>query len=128
MTGDIAYTTPVTTATSPVDWTMHLHADCGGTGVAGHYELTFTGHSNESCTSGTGGAQVSGTGPNGPLSGTWSFTRGGIHYYGYAPAGSGHFTDSSGTHQMAWWLDLFSGGAPCPVATARIEGHGLLTF
>ena len=129
VTGDITYNTAVTTTKGRVTWTMNLHADCVGSGpVAGHYDLTFTGSSDESCSEGTGGATVTGTGPNGAITGTWSFTRGGIHYYGYAPRGNGHFTDSLGEHQMAWWLDILTGGNPCPGLTADVAGHGLITL
>lgn len=128
VTGDIAYAGAGVQATSgPQSWVMTLHADCVGVApFAGHYDLTITGTSTESCVSGSGSGIVAGTGPNGALAGSWGYTRGSIHYYGFAPTGSGTYTDASGTHSMAWWLDIFPTGVPCPVTSATIVGHGLL--
>jgi hypothetical protein len=126
--GDILYSAPVQATPLTVSWTMTLHADCVGTSpLAGHYDLTLVGQSTESCTAGNGYATVVGTGPNGALTGSWSFTRGGIHYYGYVPSGYGSFTDATGPYQMAWWLDLFPNAASsCPIPSAHIVGHGAL--
>jgi hypothetical protein len=131
--GSITYNTPVTTIAGPTTWTMTLNATCVGQApLAGAYTLVFTGQSTESCTSGNGGATVTGTGPNGPLTGSWSFARFGVHYYGFAPYGFGVFTDAAGTHNMFWWLDLYplspTGGAaaPCPITHASVIGHGAL--
>jgi hypothetical protein len=127
VSGSISYSPAVQSTSGPVTWDMTLQADCFGlTPLTGHYDLSFSGSGTESCTTGSGSATVTGTGPNGALTGTWSFTRGGIHYYGYQPSGHGEFTDATGTYQMAWWLDIVPTGSSCPISTADVTGHGAL--
>jgi len=116
--------TPAETATlAPHVFAWDTNANCLGAGDdSGAYHIVFSGSSNDACTAGTGSGTLSGSGPEGPIAGSFTFYRGGIHLYI-----SGTFLSGGEQHNLQYWLDvLASTNGVCSYSTAPLIGHGAI--
>jgi len=116
------WTPPQSTVMSPhqIDW--ETVAQCIGSGdETGPYVIDFTGTSTENCVAGSGGGSLNGTGPEGPIFGTFTFNRGGIHLYI-----SGTFTSGGEEHMLQYWLDVKTIDNVCTYSNAPLIGHGVI--
>jgi len=123
ITGTGTWTPPETATLAPHVFVWDTNATCTGTADdGGFYHVTFTGSANDACTAGTGAGTLSGTGPEGPISGSFTFYRGGIHLYI-----SGTFVSGGEQHNLQYWLDvLASTDGVCSYSTAPLIGHGAI--
>jgi hypothetical protein len=123
ITGTGNWTPAETTVVGPHAFVWDTHADCTGTGDdSGHYDVVFTGSANDACTAGNGSGTLSGTGPEGVITGSFTFYRGGIHLYV-----SGSFFSGGEVHNLQYWIDvLASTGAVCSYSTAPLLAHGAI--
>lgn len=126
-TGHVSYTPGVTVTPSPNTFTMDVSCSAAGTAdESGSYALTLNGTSLlDTCASGTddpsGSGTVTGTGPEGAVSGTFSFTKPGIHYYI-----DGEYTSGAERHTLKLWLDIINQSpSPCFYNEADLIGHGV---
>jgi len=97
---------------------------CAGTGDdSGSYHITFYGTAFDSCEVGNGGGSLSGSGPEGAISGNFTFYRGGIHLYI-----NGNFFSGGDQHTLQYWLDVLPSGSQvvCDYTTANLIGHGAI--
>jgi hypothetical protein len=115
------WTPSETTVLGPHAFVWDTHADCAGPGDdSGSYHVVFTGSANDACTAGSGSGTLSGSGPEGVISGSFTFYRGGIHLYI-----SGSFASGGEQHILQYWLDvLASTDGVCSYSTAPLLGHG----
>ena len=117
----------VTAVPANQQWSMSLDANCTSPGSsggdAGQYHFDLSGTSTESCAGGNGSGTVSGNGPEGPLAGTISWWKGGVHYYM-----SGSITQGGHQHTLQLWIDVIPtvGGDACFYAFAGVFGHGAI--
>jgi hypothetical protein len=125
-TGHVVYNPGVAAAPSPNTFTMTV--SCNATGVgddSGPYALTLSGSTLlDTCVSGTGNPQgsgtLSGTGPEGTVAGTFTFTKPGIHYYI-----SGSYTSGGENHNLQLWMDVINQNpSTCFYNQADVVGHG----
>lgn len=123
ITGTGNWTPPETTVVSPHAFVWDTYANCTGTGDdSGFYHVVFTGSSNDACTAGTGSGTLSGDGPEGAITGTFTFYRGGIHLYV-----SGNFVSGGEAHNLQYWIDvLASTDGVCAYSTAPLIAHGAI--
>jgi len=116
--------TPAETATlAPHVFVWDTNANCTGAGDdSGSYHVVFSGSANDACTAGTGSGTLSGSGPEGVITGSFTFYRGGIHLYI-----SGTFVSGGEQHNLQYWIDvLASTDGVCSYSTAPLIGHGAI--
>jgi hypothetical protein len=122
ITGTGNWTTPVTAVVSPHVFTWDTNASCAGADEGGAYHIVFQGTSNDACTAGTGAGTLAGDGPEGPIAGSFTFYRGGIHLYI-----SGSYASGGEQHSLQYWIDVLpSTDAVCSYTTARLLAHGAM--
>jgi hypothetical protein len=103
--------------------TITIQANCVGAGdESGLYTLSLTGSNFGNCGAADGSGTVTGTTPEGAMSGTYTYARPGVHYYingSYAAAGE--------SHSMQLWMDIVPPVDPqqaCFYSVASLIGHG----
>jgi len=146
VSGSVTYSVPVLSQTTPVltTWTVDVTLRCptGTAPATGDYHLKFSGTSSEICPTGGGGGSVNttvsaktaglGTGP--VVSGSWQYSRYGVHYYGYPGNGDGDIwvqeTPVTLHHYKVYmWLDLLPTvqNGNCPGIGGQLLGHATIT-
>jgi hypothetical protein len=125
-TAGITYAAPpATPLPQPTAWTMNVTSDClGSAPLAGHWALTLTGNGSQGCNYGTGSASVSGTGPNGAVTGSLDFQYV-DGWYLFFPNGT--ISDSTGTYPAVWWVQ-FPQGCPAISGPATMAMGALGNF
>lgn len=116
--------TPAETAVvGPHAFVWDTNANCTGWGdESGFYHVVFTGSANDACTAGSGSGTLSGNGPEGVITGSFTFYRGGIHLYV-----SGTFSSGGEQHNLQYWIDvLASTDGVCAYSTAPLLAHGAI--
>jgi hypothetical protein len=116
--------TPAETAVlGPHAFVWDTNAECTGWGdEGGFYHVVFTGSANDACTAGNGSGTLSGDGPEGLITGSFTFYRGGIHLYV-----SGTFFSGGEQHNLQYWIDvLASTNGVCSYSTAPLLAHGAI--
>jgi len=124
ITGVGTWTPPITTVMMAHALTWTTHAQCTGSGDEnGAYDIGFNGTSNEDCATGTGQGTLTGTGPEGGISGTFTFRRIGVHLYI-----SGMFLSGGEEHTLQYWLDVImpTSEGVCVYSSAPLIGHGVI--
>ena len=124
LSGHVDYDSVVTL--TPAANTFVMTVSCTAPGLshnAGSYSLTLTGTTPLDTCAGaalTGSGTITGSGPHGATTGTFTFIRPGIHYYidgAYSAGGAGH--------TLKLWLDIVNPSpSPCSYDQADIIGHG----
>lgn len=123
-TGSVTYTSPVTTTLAPHAFTMSINTVCtGAPDETGPYVFSMSGTGVESCAAidptAPHGGSVSGAGPEGAISGTFTYLKVGLHY-----VVSMQFTMGGEEHTGQFWMDVFP--PVCPYTTAALIGHGVV--
>ncbi|MDQ1748602.1 MAG: hypothetical protein QOD07_2865 [Frankiaceae bacterium] len=123
VTGTGNWSPAETTTVGPHTFVWDTNANClGAADDGGFYHVTFRGSSNDACTAGSGAGDLSGSGPEGPITGSFTFFRGGIHLYI-----SGTFVSGGEQHNLQYWIDvLASAGGTCSYSTAPLLAHGAI--
>jgi len=112
-----------TTTLAPHAFVWDTQAACTGTDdEAGAYHVVFNGTANDACYGGSGSGTLSGNGPEGVITGSFTFYRGGIHLYI-----SGTFSSGEEQHNLQYWIDvLASASGVCSYTTSSLLGHGAI--
>jgi hypothetical protein len=126
LAGGIGYNSPL--QATPANNGFHVDLTCTTLGgqlgdEAGPYTLALDGTTFASCGGETGSGVISGTTPEGAISdGTFTFFRGGIHFYFHAT-----YKADGEDHVAGMWIDFATGGLPtihCPTQIEYLIGHG----
>jgi hypothetical protein len=116
---------PAETMTSaPHSFVWTTDAQCTGSGdESGPYHVQFTGSGVDNCVSGNGSGNLSGSGPEGTIAGTFTYRRIGIHL-----VITGDFVSGGEEHTLQYWLDVMtpSDQQACNYSTASLIGHGVI--
>jgi hypothetical protein len=129
----IRYDAPLTSSATTTGFTMNLQLQCAGSApAAGLYFLALSGTtSSEDCVNGWASAPISGREGEDPVTGTGSYIKGGLHYYGIAPAAPNTFTVRGVTYTLEFDLQRGRLGGPpdtsCPYAFTDLTGTATLT-
>lgn len=121
-TGEWAPAETMTTAPHSFVWTTD--AQCTGSGdESGSYHVQFTGSGVDNCVSGNGSGNLSGVGPEGAITGTFTYRRIGLHL-----VITGDFFSGGEEHTLQYWLDVIAASDQqmCNYTTASLIGHGAI--
>lgn len=124
VTGNGTWSPAETTVTTRHDFVWDTTATCTGGDDGGLYRIVFNGSAIDNCVSGNGSGTLTGSGPEGPITGTFTFRRIGIHLYI-----SGDFLSGGERHTLQYWLDILPPGGDnslCNYTTAPLIGHGVI--
>jgi hypothetical protein len=128
MNGTASWSPGVTVAPQPNTFTMDIFVDCYPEFTQfddeyGIYDLHLTGFAPLLSTAGTvlpGSGTISGSGPEGSISGSFTFTANGIHYFIV-----GNYVSDFEQHQIHLWPDLLSfSPSPTFYNFATLSSHG----
>ena len=121
--GTAAESPPMTSTVLTRAESMTIQANCTGAGdEAGTYTLTLSGSNFGNCAAADGSGTVTGTTPEGAMSGTYTYARPGVHYYI-----NGSYTSAGEQHSMQLWMDIVPPIDPqqaCFYSVASLIGHG----